>query len=95
MSATATEPPPYIGARVKRKEDAALLTGRGTYVDNMSLPGMVWLAIVRSPYAHARIKGSTSRRPAPRRASWRRSAAPISQTTGRPDFPAPGRSPRT
>ena len=56
MSATATEPSQLVGARVKRREDAALLTGRGTYVDNMSLPGMVWLAIVRSPYAHARIK---------------------------------------
>jgi aerobic carbon-monoxide dehydrogenase large subunit len=46
-----------IGQRVKRKEDAALLTGRGTFVDNMSLPGMVWMAVVRSPYAHARING--------------------------------------
>lgn len=46
-----------IGAPVKRKEDLPLLTGRGTYVDNMALPGMVWMAVVRSPYAHARIVG--------------------------------------
>ena len=57
MSATTTATERYVGTRVKRKEDAALLTGRGTYVDNLSLPGMVWLAIVRSPHAHARING--------------------------------------
>ena len=51
-----TEAAPYVGARVKRREDAALLTGRGTYVDNLSPAGMVWVAIVRSPYAHARIR---------------------------------------
>jgi aerobic carbon-monoxide dehydrogenase large subunit len=45
----------YIGTSVPRREDAALVTGRGTYVDSMTLPGMVWLAIVRSPHAHARI----------------------------------------
>src|SRR5262249_30771908 len=56
MSATTTETGPQGRARVKRKEDAALLTGRGTYTDNISLPGMVWMAVVRSPYAHARIK---------------------------------------
>jgi carbon-monoxide dehydrogenase large subunit len=56
MSATTTQSEQYVGTRVKRKEDAALLTGRGTYVDNLSLPGMVWLAIVRSPHAHALIK---------------------------------------
>ena len=56
MSATATETDRQVGARVKRKEDAALLTGRGTYTDNISLPGMVWMAVVRSPYAHARIR---------------------------------------
>jgi carbon-monoxide dehydrogenase large subunit len=57
MSATATEAEQYVGTRVKRKEDAALLTGRGTYVDNITLPGMVWMVVVRSPYAHARITG--------------------------------------
>lgn len=52
---TATES--FVGAPVKRKEDRPLLTGRGSYVDNMSVPGMVWMAVVRSPYAHARITG--------------------------------------
>jgi carbon-monoxide dehydrogenase large subunit len=56
MSAT-TDTTTYIGAPVKRKEDHALLTGRGTFVDNLTLPGTLALAVVRSPYAHARIKG--------------------------------------
>lgn len=51
--ATATR---VIGSSVKRKEDASLLQGRGTYVDNLTLPGTVYMAVVRSPFAHARIK---------------------------------------
>lgn len=47
----------YVGAPVKRKEDPRLITGSSVYVDDLSLPGMVHLAIVRSPYAHARITG--------------------------------------
>jgi len=45
-----------IGARVKRKEDPRLITGAGQYTGDISLPGMLHLAFVRSPYAHARIK---------------------------------------
>jgi aerobic carbon-monoxide dehydrogenase large subunit len=44
-----------VGARVVRKEDPALLTGRGTYVDDIRLPGTVHMAFVRSYAAHARI----------------------------------------
>jgi carbon-monoxide dehydrogenase large subunit len=44
-----------IGAAVPRKEDPALLTGQARYVDDLTVPGMVWMALVRSPYAHARI----------------------------------------
>ena len=44
-----------IGARVERKEDGKLLQGQAQWVDNMHVPGMVFLGIVRSPYAHARI----------------------------------------
>ncbi len=44
-----------IGARVERKEDQKLLQGQAEWVDNMHVPGMVYLGIVRSPYAHARI----------------------------------------
>ena len=44
-----------IGTSVRRKEDASLLRGRGTYVENLMLPGTVFMAVVRSPYPHARI----------------------------------------
>jgi carbon-monoxide dehydrogenase large subunit len=50
-----TETRTYVGQGVARKEDARLLTGRGTYVENLSVPGTLHMAIVRSPYAHARI----------------------------------------
>jgi len=46
-----------IGQAVPRKEDPELLTGQARYVDDLSVAGMVWMAVVRSPYAHARIKG--------------------------------------
>ena len=41
--------------RMLRKEDPRFIRGRGNYVDDISLPGMLHLAILRSPYAHARI----------------------------------------
>jgi carbon-monoxide dehydrogenase large subunit len=44
-----------VGVPVRRVEDPALLTGQGTYVDNLDLPGVVHLAFVRSTVAHARI----------------------------------------
>ncbi len=45
-----------LGHSRKRVEDARFLHGRGQYVDDVKLPGMLHLDIVRSPYAHARIK---------------------------------------
>jgi carbon-monoxide dehydrogenase large subunit len=45
-----------IGEPVARKEDKKLLQGQAQWVDNMEQPGMVFLGVVRSPYAHARIK---------------------------------------
>jgi aerobic carbon-monoxide dehydrogenase large subunit len=47
----------YVGARINRVEDARLLTGRGTYVDDVSLPGMLHACFVRSPFARAAIRG--------------------------------------
>jgi aerobic carbon-monoxide dehydrogenase large subunit len=44
-----------IGASPKRKEDRRLLTGAGRYVDDLRLPAMVHLVLVRSPHAHARV----------------------------------------
>jgi carbon-monoxide dehydrogenase large subunit len=44
-----------LGARVKRREDPRLITGTATYVDDVALPGLLYVAIVRSPHAHAKI----------------------------------------
>jgi carbon-monoxide dehydrogenase large subunit len=44
-----------IGARIKRNEDPRLLTGRALFVDDVELAGMVHVAFLRSPYAHARL----------------------------------------
>ena len=54
-----------IGVSLARKEDARFIHGQGHYVDDVVLPGMLHMVIVRSPLAHARIKASTA---APR---WR------------------------
>jgi carbon-monoxide dehydrogenase large subunit len=51
-----------IGLSVKRREDRRLLTGRGRYVDDLRLPDLLHAAIVRSPYAHARIIEVDARR---------------------------------
>ncbi|MEZ0356999.1 xanthine dehydrogenase family protein molybdopterin-binding subunit [Mycobacterium sp. SA01] len=52
MAAPATR---YAGTRVPRVEDTRLLTGHGTYVDDVVRPGMLHACFVRSPFAHARI----------------------------------------
>ena len=44
-----------MGHSVKRKEDPRFIRGKGEYIDDVVLPGMLWLDIVRSPYAHATI----------------------------------------
>src|SRR5215813_2808502 len=44
-----------MGHRMKRKEDPRFIQGKGRYVDDVKLPGMVYMSIVRSPYAHAKI----------------------------------------
>ncbi|MFS8570278.1 MAG: xanthine dehydrogenase family protein molybdopterin-binding subunit [Thermaerobacter sp.] len=46
----------YFGQPIKRNEDPRLLRGRGLYVDDVQLPGMLHMALVRSPYARARIR---------------------------------------
>src|SRR5437764_3048463 len=45
-----------MGHSMKRKEDPRFLRGRGNYVDDVQLPGMLHMDIVRSPFAHAKIK---------------------------------------
>ena len=52
----------WIGQSMKRVEDPRLLTGKGRYIDDIALPNMAHAAVLRSPYAHARIKSiDTSR----------------------------------
>ena len=45
----------HIGQRRLRKEDPALLTGEARYIDDLAIPGALWLGLVRSPHANARI----------------------------------------
>src|SRR5919202_290705 len=45
-----------MGHSMKRKEDPRFIRGKGYYVDDIQLPGMVYMDIVRSPFAHAKIK---------------------------------------
>ena len=58
---TATQDAPVSEARMeigrdrRRKEDQRLITGRTRWTDNITLPGMLHLAMVRSPFAHAKI----------------------------------------
>ncbi|GAB2865885.1 xanthine dehydrogenase family protein molybdopterin-binding subunit [Actinocorallia aurea] len=54
-AAHATEPAGLIGRPVLRKEDDALLRGKGRFIADLSLPGALEIAFVRSPYAHAEI----------------------------------------
>ena len=49
-----------LGQSLKRREDAALITGKGKYTDDFTRPGQTYAVIVRSPYAHARILGIDS-----------------------------------
>lgn len=49
-----------IGARVVRKEDKRFITGKGRYVDDIKLTGMTHAHFVRSPHAHAKVKGVDS-----------------------------------
>jgi aerobic carbon-monoxide dehydrogenase large subunit len=45
-----------IGQPLRRREDFRLLTGKGRYVDDIKLPGLLHLTVLRSPHAHAEIK---------------------------------------
>src|SRR5438876_10270225 len=47
----------YFGAAVKRREDPRFLRGEGRFVDDVKLIGMLHAAFLRSPHAHARIRG--------------------------------------
>ncbi len=46
-----------VGTPMKRKEDPKLLTGEGKFVDDIHVTGELWMGMVRSPYAHAKVNG--------------------------------------
>ena len=48
--------PNLVGSRVKRREDPRLIQGRGTYVDDIKIAGMLHIAFKRADVAHARIR---------------------------------------
>src|SRR5205809_8129061 len=50
----------FVGESIKRKEDDRFIRGKGNYVDDITLPGMLHMAILRSPFAHARIRSINS-----------------------------------
>ena len=51
-----SKPAASLGAPMKRKEDPRFIQGKGRYVDDIVLPGMLYMAVVRSPYSHAEVK---------------------------------------
>jgi carbon-monoxide dehydrogenase large subunit len=55
MTAVGEQATPMGYGSMRRKEDARFIRGRGTYIDDVRLPGMLYGAVLRSPYAHARI----------------------------------------
>ncbi len=83
-----------FGRARRRKEDARLITGRTRWTDNIVLPGMLHLAMVRSPVAHGRITSIDT-------SAAKESPGVLGVWTGpelpgsRPASRAPGRSPPT
>ena len=55
MTTVEAAPTRVLGTRMLRREDPALLTGEAKYTDDLVIPGALHLAVLRSPYAHARI----------------------------------------
>ncbi|MDQ3533338.1 MAG: molybdopterin-dependent oxidoreductase [Actinomycetota bacterium] len=57
MTQLAERPEKFVGGGLRRKEDPELVHGQGIYVDDITFPGMLWFAVVRSPFAHAKVNG--------------------------------------
>jgi carbon-monoxide dehydrogenase large subunit len=62
--ATTTTPERLFGASIKRREDPRLITGKGNFTDDLKLAGQTFASFVRSPHAHAKIKGIDIRKAA-------------------------------
>ena len=82
----------WFGTPVKRREDPALITGSATFVDDIHLPAMLYMTVVRSPYAHAGIRSIDT-------SAARAMPGVVAVVTGEeaaafaPNFPAAGRQP--
>ena len=81
----------YVGGGLKRKEDPKLVTGQGRYVDDITLPGMLYLAFARSPVAHANIASIDTSAAKEMPGWWPCTPAPSWPTSGPRPCPAPGR----
>ncbi len=55
VEGAAEKPQDWLGQSIKRKEDDRFLAGRGNYIEDIDLPNMLHMAVLRSPYAHAKI----------------------------------------
>lgn len=62
MAETIEAPERMVGKAIRRREDPKLMTGDGNFLDDVRLPGMAYAAILRSPVAHAKIRGIDTRR---------------------------------
>jgi carbon-monoxide dehydrogenase large subunit len=62
MSATIEAPETFVGKPLRRREDPKLMTGEGNFLDDVRLPGMAYATVLRSPVAHAKIRGIDTRR---------------------------------
>ena len=78
-----------IGSSIKRREDPRLITGNATYVDDVRPPGVLHLAIVRSPHAHATNRENRRHRGSQHaRCKWLRSPAQTYRNNSVPFPPA-------
>jgi len=55
--ATSIKTPRMLGQPIRRQEDPRLITGAGQFLDDLAIPGVLHMAVVRSPYGHAKING--------------------------------------
>jgi carbon-monoxide dehydrogenase large subunit len=78
----------YMGGGVLRKEDPELISGQARFIDDITLPGMQWVGIVRSPFAHARINSIDTSRA-------KEMPGVVAVFSGPTAFPARGRLRRT
>ena len=83
MAATIEAPEKLVGKPIRRREDPKLMTGGGNFLDDIRLPGMSYAAVLRSPVAHAKIRGiDTSRANASAAATLNASTASIAKRAG-------------